>query len=146
MVSSDNQSALAKFLCERTGLIATTHLRCIGNVRENKILGVVGFENYNGASIMMHAAGSDNWVTKRMIWATFDYAFNVCKVNMVIGLVPSGCTEALRFNTHLGFKTVLNLDGAHPDGSLVLMTMSREECRYLTKDRHGQEILSPACT
>lgn len=88
----------------------------------------------------MHVAGIPGWLTRDLIHYTFNYAFNICKVNMVIGLVPSGNKDAIRFNTHLGFKTRLVLDGAHPDGSLIVMTMDRAECRYLNRDRHGQEI------
>lgn len=125
------------WLCERIGLIPTRNIQCIGSVRGGIILGVVGFDGYNGASIQMHVAGSPGWLDRSLIWACFDYAFNVCKANVVIGMVPLGNAEAIRFNTHLGFKTRLELEGAHPDGALVLMTMTREECRYLNKDRHG---------
>jgi hypothetical protein len=104
---------------------------------------VVGYDNFNGSSVMMHSAGEGHWLTPDMLWAAFDYPFNVCQANMVIGLVPSGNTAALRFNKHIGFKTELILEGAHPDGSLVLMTMRRGECRYLTRrKRHGQEVQS----
>lgn len=92
----------------------------------------------------MHVAGTPGWLTRELIWAAFDYPFNVCKVNMIIGLVPSGNADALRFNNHLGFKQVLKLEGAHPDGALVMMTMTRGECRYLNRERHGQEVLSTA--
>jgi hypothetical protein len=106
----------------------------------------VGFDQFNGASIMMHSAGEGNWLTRDLLWAAFDYPFNICQANMVIGLVPSGNAQAIRFNTHIGFKTELKLDGAHPDGALVMMIMRRQECRFLTprRTRHGQEIQSTA--
>jgi len=131
VVSSDNQPELAAWLCDKIGLTPTPHLCCIGSVKDTGILGVVGFDSYNGASIVMHVAGTKGWLTRDLIRATFDYAFNVCKVNMVIGLVPSGNTESIRFNTHLGFEIVKELAGAHPDGSLLIMTMPRENCKYL---------------
>jgi hypothetical protein len=134
-VSSDCQEKLALWLCEKIGLIATPDLRCIASIGVNgDILGVVGFDQYNGASIVMHAAGTANWVTRSLLWACFDYPFNICKVNMVMGFIPSGNTDALRFNTHVGFETKNVLEGAHPDGSLVLMTMRRDQCRYILKD------------
>lgn len=142
MVYSDPQLPLRVWLCQRIGLAATENIQCLGSVIGGRIRGVVGFDNYNGASIQMHSAGEPGWITKDMLWAAFDYPFNVCKVNVILGLVPSGNEVALRFNSHLGFKTKLVLDGAHPDGSLVLMTMERGECRYLNRGRHGQEIRS----
>lgn len=144
MVSSDHQAALAAWLCGRIGLVATPNLVCIGNVREDKIIGVVGFDNYNGSSIMMHAAGDPGWLTTSLLYVAFHYAFVTCRSNMIIGLIPSGNAQAIRFNTHVGFKTVLNLEGAHPDGSLLLMTMDRGECRFLNKERYGQKISTPA--
>jgi len=144
VVSSDRQDLLAKFLGDKIGLAYTPNLRCIGNLKGDQIRGVVGFDNYNGSSVMMHSGGEPGWVTASMLWVAFHYAFVVCKVNMVIGLIPSGNAQAIRFNTHVGFKTALDLEGAHPDGSLVLMTMTRGECRFLNKERYGQKVRSPA--
>jgi L-amino acid N-acyltransferase YncA len=146
VVSSENQKTLALWLCERIGLAPTENIQCIGDVSGGRIRGVVGFDDYNGASIMMHAAGEPGWLTRDLLNKAFDYPFNVCKVNMVIGLVPSGNTDAIRFNTHLGFKTRTILEGAHPDGALLLMTMERGECRYLNRKRYGQKVKAAAST
>lgn len=149
MVYSDQQDTLRDWLCASIGLTPTKNIQCLGSVKGGIILGVVGFDGYNGKSIRMHVAGTPGWLTRQLIWASFNYAFEICKVNMIIGEVPSGNTGALRFNEHLGFKEVLRLEGAHPDGALVLMTMERRECRYLTREvrlrkRHGQEVSSTA--
>lgn len=95
---------------------------------------------------MMHAAGEPGWLSPTLLWVIFHYAFVVCGANMVIGLVSSGNDAAIRFNTHVGFKTVLNLEGAHPDGSLLLMTMLRRECRFLNKERYGQKLQAATTT
>lgn len=134
------QSTLAHWLCQRIGLVPTKNIQCIGTVSRGIIRGVVGYDNYNGASVMMHVAGEDGWLTRELLRVAFDYPFNHCKVNMLIGLVPSGNTDAIRFNKHLGFQLVNELEGAHPDGSLLLMVMKRGECRYLNRNQHGQEI------
>jgi hypothetical protein len=146
MVSSDDQPALREWLCSRIGLVPTENIQCLGTVNGGRILGVVGFDGYNGASIQMHVAGEPGWLTRGLIKATFDYAFNVCKVNVVLGLIPSGNVQAIRFNSMLGFSVRDTIEGAHPDGSLVLMAMYRRECRYLIKDRNsnGQEISAAA--
>jgi L-amino acid N-acyltransferase YncA len=144
MVSSENQVALKSWLCERIVLAPTEFMQCIGSIIGGRIKGVIGYDGYNGASIMMHAAGEPGWFTKDVLEAAFDYPFNVCRVNMIIGLVPSGNTDAIKFNNHIGFKTEITLVGAHPDGALLLMTMKRGECRYLNRKRNGQEIQSTA--
>jgi L-amino acid N-acyltransferase YncA len=144
MVSCENQLELVNWLCERITLAPTSYIQCIGSVIGGRIKGVIGYDGYNGASIQMHVAGEPGWFTKDVLQAAFDYPFNVCEVNMIIGLVPSGNEDAIRFNTHIGFKTVSTLVGAHPDGALLLMTMERRECRYLNRNRNGQEIQSSA--
>ncbi len=140
MVSSENQDLLKEWLCSRIGLVPTKDIQLIGSIEGGIIRGVVGFDGYNGASITMHVAGEPGWLTRDLIWACFDYPFNRCGVNVILGVVPSGNKDALRFNKHLGFKLRLEIEGAHPDGSLIVMTMTRGECRYLNRKRHGQEI------
>ena len=131
MIVTEPQTILREWLCERIGLVPTMDLRCIGSVLHGELVGVVGFDQYNGASMVMHCAGQGHWLTRDMLWAVFDYPFRVCNANIVLGFVPSGNTDAIRFNTHIGFKVEAVLEGAHPDGALWLMTMKRGECRYL---------------
>lgn len=122
----------------------TPHLRCIGNVtREGKILGVVGFDGWNGASCQMHVAGEGNWVTRELLRATFEYAFKVAGLKVVLGLVPSGNANALRFDRHIGFSEVARIKDAHPDGELIVLELRRENCRYL-REENGQEVYSSA--
>ena len=144
MILTNHQEVLARWLCERIGYMPTPHLRVIGNVtKEGKILGVVGFDGWNGASCQMHVAGEGNWISRELIRATFDYAFNVAGLKVVLGLVPSGNTKALRFNKHVGFIEIAKIDGGHPDGALVILELRRENCRYLRKE-HGQKVYSAA--
>lgn len=144
LIITEGQLIMSKWLEAKIGYVGTPHLRCIGNYLNDKLMGVVGYDHFNGCSIMMHSAGEGNWLTKEMLRAVFHYPFEVCKVRMLIGLVPSGNDQALRFNSHIGFKIDTVLDGAHPDGALVLMTMTRGECRYLNRSRHGQKISAAA--
>lgn len=146
MVSSDNQEALRNWLCDKIGYEPTKNIQCIGSVVGGIIRGVVGYDGYNGASVQMHVAGEPGWLTRDLIKACFDYPFNVCEVNVILGLVPSGNKEAIRFNEHLGFRVRTVLEGAHPDGSLILMTMTRGECRYLNRNSNGQEIQAAEST
>jgi RimJ/RimL family protein N-acetyltransferase len=126
---------MVEFLCEKTGLVPTPHLRVIGRTDEKgEIIAVVGYDNYTGTSLAMHvAAAGPYWMTKGLLRAAFDYPFNVCGCKVVLGFVPSGNTEALRLNKHLGFKTEAIIEGAHPDGALHIMSMRREDCRWIQK-------------
>lgn len=142
IVFRHHDSLEAEWLLNRIGLVPTRHFKCLANVIDGRVVGAVGYDGFNGASVHMHSAGDGNWVTKKLLWAAFDYPFNACKLGMVIGVVPSGNAQALKFNENLGFTTQCKLEGAHPDGSLILMTMRREQCRFLNLRRrsHGQEI------
>jgi RimJ/RimL family protein N-acetyltransferase len=133
MVVMSPQEALVGALCEKIGLAPSPHIRCIGSISEDgKILkGVVGFDGYNGASVMMHVYGEGNWISRDLLRTCFDYAFNHLNCNMVLGLVPSGNKSAVRLNKHLGFKVLMDVADAHPDGSLILMSMRREDCRWV---------------
>jgi len=140
VIVTTNQDILASWLCKKIGLTPTPHIKCIGQINEHgDIVGVVGFDCYNGASVMMHVAGEGNWCSRSLLFATFDYPFRVLRCRMVIGLVPSGNTAAIRFNERIGFEHVNNLVDAHPDGSLLLMTMRPEQCRWLNA-RYGREV------
>lgn len=146
MITTAHQDILASWLCKVIGYVPSPNIRCIGQVDgEGNIVGVVGFDGYNGASVMMHVAGKGNWCTRSMLYATFHYAFERLRCKMVIGLVPSGNLSAINFNLRIGFKLINDLQDAHPDGSLLLMTMRREECRWL-EARYGKEIRSTTST
>jgi hypothetical protein len=132
-VSSDRQDDLKQWLCDRSGTALSTDMYAIGSVSGDKILGVVGFTGYNGASIHMHVAGDPRWLTKTVLYAVFDYAFNVCKVNVIVAI--TGEKKAIRLAGRVGFKCDMVVDGAHSDGPLWFMTMRQGECRFLNWKR-----------
>ena len=133
MVTTENQPFLAAWLCEKIGLMPSPHLRCIAHVNAagDTVMGVVGYDGFNGASVMMHMAGTPHWIDKTILHAAFSYPFDTLGCNVVLGIVPSGNETALSINARLGFKTFAVVEGAHPDGALHLMAMTREECKSL---------------
>lgn len=144
MIVFGPHDVLGAWLCQRIQYVPTPNLRCLGNITEDgKIIGVVGFDNWNGASCQMHVAGEGNWVSREFLRCTFDYAFNTAKLNVVIGAVPSGNKRALKFDKHVGFTEVASIEGGHPDGSLVILSLRREDCRYLERE-NGKQIYSRA--
>jgi hypothetical protein len=145
VITTNHQDLLASWLCKRIGLTPTPAIRCIGRLNAaGTLMGVVGFDGYNGASVQMHVAGDGNWISRQLLWAAFDYPFNVMDCKVVFGLIPSGNRDAIRLNDHLGFQTDTVLPHAHPDGALIVMVMYREGCRWLkahTNWRHQQSEL-----
>ena len=137
MVTQQHEDYLVSWLCERVGYVPSPNMRCLGSIDSagKKLRGVVGYDGFNGASVVMHMAGEPGWIDKSMLHAAFDYAFNEMGCNQVLAFVPSGNTTALKINKRLGFEVVSELDGAHPDGSLLIMRMLRDNCKWLASGR-----------
>jgi RimJ/RimL family protein N-acetyltransferase len=106
-------------------------MKAIGRYKDGEIICAVGYDGFNGASCQMHVSGTGNWINKEILRAAFDYPFNTCGLNMVLGLIPSGNTEAIRLNKHLGFAILHRIGGAHPDGELIIMGMYKSQCRWI---------------
>lgn len=104
------------------------------------------FENWNRRSITCHIAVNravEGAVTRRFLWAIGDYAFGQCGVEKVIGPVGSANTAAIEFDKRLGFIEEARIRDAHPDGDLVLLTVTRDTYRY-RDDRYGQQVIRSA--
>jgi RimJ/RimL family protein N-acetyltransferase len=135
MIHTAHQDLLLRWLFERTGYMPTPWAKAIANVTaEGKILGVVAFDAWNGASCEMHVAGQGNWLTRGLLRACFEYVFKQAELKVVIGMVPSTNAKALRFDRHIGFSEVARIKDGVPDGDLVVMQLRREDCRYLEKE------------
>lgn len=132
-IISEPKAILGKWLCARTGGTYTGEGQYIGLVEGGKILAVVGFEDYNYASIRMHvAAEGKRWMTREYLRFCFWYPFKQLKVKKIIGLVSSNNHQALKFDRHLGFVDEAVIKEAAPDGDLVILTMSEKQCRFIT--------------
>ncbi len=140
MIVTDHQQRLQDWLCTRLERSCSPNMRCIGNRSGAALIGVVGLDDWDEASVQMHVAGYGNWLTRDLLWATFDYAFNVAGVNVIYGLVPEVNTKSLRLGKHIGFKVEHVMQDAHPQGGLVLLAMRKKDCKYLVQGaRYGKE-------
>ena len=137
-IKTDNQARLGKWLCERTGGTyvpgAGTY---IGLERNGNLCAVVGYEDFNGASVRMHVAAENGrrWMVKDYLWFCFYYPFEQLGVKQIIGLVSSANKQAFDFDMNLGFKHVATVPNACPDGDMLILTMNRAECRFLSIKR-----------
>lgn len=107
--------------------------RAIGAVNEERILAGVIIDNYNGRSCQMHCAAEPGcqWMTRAGLWFAFAYPFLQLHVEKLICPVGSGNKAARRLVEHLGFKLEAALKDAHPDGDLLMYTMTKQGCRWL---------------
>lgn len=101
-----------------------------------KLLGGVIYQGFTGASIRMHVAGfAPRWIDRDMLWMAFHYPFDQLGVRKVLGFIHSTNLKALDFNRKLGFKEEARIAGVFRDADLVIMTMRREDCRWLTRGK-----------
>lgn len=99
---------------------------------EGKLLGGVTFQNFLGGSIALHVNSFDrHWLTRDFLWVIFHYPFVQLGCKKVMGFVPSSNQKALEFDKHIGFKEEYRISDACVDGDLVVLSMRREECRWL---------------
>jgi RimJ/RimL family protein N-acetyltransferase len=53
------------------------------------------------------------------------------KVNKIIGVVDSTNLDALKFDRHIGFKDEAIIKDAGKHGDLVILSMTKNNCKYL---------------
>jgi hypothetical protein len=109
---------------------------------EGNVLGGVIYDGFTGGNIFMHQAGFDRrWLRGNMLWIVFDYPFNQLHVRKVAGTINSNNQELLDFNVRLGFKEEARIRNAYPNGDMLVLTMAREECRWLNlKPKFAKEV------
>ncbi len=130
MITTD-ASIVGPWVCERTGgQYEAGTSTAIGWLTDGNLTAGCLFDMYNGASICMHVA-ADRPVTKAYTKYCFQYVFCQLKVKKAIGLVDSINDRALRFDHKLGFVEEARIANATKDGDLVILTMTKEQCRWL---------------
>lgn len=134
---------VGQWVCQRTGGTFSEGT-AIGFAEGERLIAGVLYDNYNGASICMHVAGEGKrWMTREYLRICFDYPFNQLKVRKVIGLVPSSTPEVVAFDKNLGFIEEHRIRDAHPRGDLVILSMTKQQCRFLG-ERYGSQKLAAA--
>jgi len=105
----------------------------IARVRDKEILGGVLFTDYTGSSICIHVHAFDKrWINKDMLWVTFHYPFIQLGVTTLFGKVEAANKHALDFDLKLGFKEVAIIPDVFPSGAMVVLSMCRHSCRWLS--------------
>lgn len=104
--------------------------KCIGLERDGDLIAGCMVDWWNGASCYMHiAAEGRHWLNRDFLFHCFHYVFEQLGARVAIGLVPSNNAAALRFDKHLGFVEQVRIPEGHPDGDLVVLTISKEQAR-----------------
>lgn len=117
---------LHKWLNDRIGLHWSTDFRALARVVNSEIVGVVGYEGFTGTACRMHMAGEGRWITREFVRRSLAYPFQILGLKMVFGVVPSGNRGALDIDLRLGFTELIYVPGAHPDGGLHFLQLTKE--------------------
>jgi RimJ/RimL family protein N-acetyltransferase len=105
---------------------------CIAVVRKGEMTGGTIYSNYTHASIAMHVAGfTPSWASIDMLWVAFHYPFVQLRCKKVFAQIPENNLKALEFDFKLGFKEEARIRDVFPAGDLILLSMYRDECRWL---------------
>lgn len=97
-----------------------------------ELLGGVIYDGFTGPCIFAHQASfSKHWLSRDMLWVIFDYPFNQLSCKKICGTIPSSNQALLAFNVKLGFKVEAVIKDAYRDGDMLVMSMKRDECRWL---------------
>ena len=106
----------------------------IGLEEDGELIAGVSYDSWNGSSLHAHIAAlpGRNWLTRDYLRLGFGYPFLQLGCKKIIGMVGSGNLQVQRFQKHLGYRLEATLDGAHPDGALLVYTLVKEDCRWIT--------------
>lgn len=115
----------------------------IARYLKGNLAGGVLYQGHTGASIQMHVAGfAPHWLSRDMLWMVFHYPFVQLGVKKVFGQVGVHNTKALEFDRKLGFKEEVRIADVYPEGDMALMSMYKEDCKWLEIEPHGHEDAS----
>lgn len=105
----------------------------IGLTRNDELIAGVMYDHFIGNSIRMHVAsdGSKKWLNREFLRVCFDYPFRQLKVKKVLALIDSTNEASLKFSQHLGFVKEATLAECGRKGDLVILSMTREQCKHL---------------
>jgi hypothetical protein len=106
---------------------------CIARIEKGELYGGVIYTAYTKASMNIHMAGfRPNWCNKDMLWVAFHYPFVQLGVKKLFGQVGVHKPEILKIDLQLGFKEEARIKDVYPEGDMVLLSMYREDCKWLS--------------
>lgn len=141
-IVSNESDRISQWVAEQyRGSWTPYRFSAIGLEIDGKLVAGTSYEGFNGQSIMLHVAILPGiYLPRDYIFACFDYPFNQLGAKKLIGTVPASNEAALRFDLQLGFTPEATLKDVLPDGDLLLLTMTRDQCRWLKLgDRYGKQ-------
>lgn len=106
-------------------------------VRKQDVIAAVGYCSFIGKTCNIHVSvQKPEMVTRQMIREAFEFPFQRCGIEQLIGIVDANNESALNFDLRLGFREVLRFPEAAKSGKdLIILTMAKKDCRWLKKEQ-----------
>lgn len=137
----------ASILQEEIGVKATSDFQAIFWVEPDsrKIEWVIGFDGFIGKACQIHDVNLSGkpYTPRLLLKAVFDYAYNTCGMETLLGVVNSQNLKAMKYNKRLGFTELAVLPKLHDNGGdIVLMKMDKQDCRWLQERKHAELLVA----
>lgn len=104
----------------------------LGVMVGDKVIAGVVINNMNGANATCHIAikGFSKLIAD-MFRHVARYAFVVCELKRLTGMVPTNEPEIIAFDKHIGFEEEFVLKDGAPGADMMILVMWPEKCRWL---------------
>ena len=131
-VTTENQKELRNWLSKVGNDVYPQDTMCIGQEKDGELIAVVGYNSFLPKSCQIHVASTDvYWLSKKLLFAIFDYPFNKLKVEVIIAPIVKDNVKSLNLCRKLGFEQVADIPYGHPNGDLIVVTMKRNQCKWI---------------
>ena len=96
-------------------------------------LAVCVLDSWSWNSCQIHIWIENAFVLKHgFAQEVFNYVFNTCERNLIIGVTPADNPKALKFIRHIGFEEIYRIkDGYKVGVDYVVTQIRKENCRYI---------------
>lgn len=133
MIVSTPRESIWAWMNSRMGVPWSSDFRAIGVVQGGCLRAAVGYNGFMGRMCFMHSAIDDPLVISRtFVRAIFEYPFDQCGVRYLMAAVDERNKKSLEVCYRCGFELHdIFKEGAEPGADLLLLRMTRDECRWL---------------
>ena len=115
---------------EALGFHLSDRARFIGEQVNGEMIGLVAFDNFNGTNIDIHIAATR--ITRRLLKAAAEYAFNLCGCRRITSLNDSANFQMQPYLERLGFQYEGTIRHGLPDSDLIVYGLIREDCKWVS--------------
>ena len=132
----DQKERIGAWVAEMVGQGASWgDFYALGVVSGEEVIAGVVINNYNGANATCHIAiAKQTKMIVPLFQSVCDYAFRVCGLKRLTGMVPTNEPHIIEFDKHLGFEEEFVMRDGAPGADMQVLVMRPDNCRWLRKE------------